>query len=173
MNCLPFVEDFTKSNDEDINVETIEVIEKSKPIGDNIKTVSPTEPAVKPDTTKIQKLTSNNQKTSTVSQKTASKPVSKKTAKTTKPKARTTAKKSSAKKTKSTKKNGDNIKKINGIGPAFEKKLNSIGVNKFEHIAAWSVTKTEEIDQQLELSGRPQREEWVAKAKILAAEKNV
>lgn len=106
------------------------------------------------------------------SAKTAKKPVAKNT-KTKSPIAKSTKTKASNVKSKTAKKaKGDNIKKINGIGPVFEKKLNSIGVNKFEHIAAWSDEDITRIDEQLELSGRPQREEWVRKATILAAEKN-
>lgn len=72
-------------------------------------------------------------------------------------------------KKKVTKKRNDNIKKINGIGPVFEKKLNKAGINSFAHIANWSDADVEHFDQELNLGGRPQREEWVAKAKILAA----
>lgn len=70
---------------------------------------------------------------------------------------------------KSPKKKTDNIKKINGIGPVFEKKLQAAGINSFAHIASWSDEDVERFDRELDLGGRPQREEWVAKAKILAA----
>ncbi|NRA86527.1 MAG: 50S ribosomal protein L21, partial [Rhizobiales bacterium] len=42
----------------------------------------------------------------------------------------------------------------------------------FEQIAAWTESDVEKFDNELELTGRPQREDWVAKARILAAEKN-
>lgn len=154
IDCIPFMDDFQQNSEKDLNAEADESAvqaETVKVIATETKvSEKPSADAVK---TKPAKVKTNKAK------KKSTKP------KVNKPKAKPT--KSKAKKIK-----GDNIKKINGIGPVFEKKLNSIGVDKFEHIAAWSDADAIRIDEQLELSGRPQREDWIAKAKIFAAEKN-
>lgn len=162
MDCIPFMNDFQQINaknsdaevsDSNTRAETLKVAATETKVAENPK----------PDATKSNPVKAK----SAVGAKKAEKKPAKSKATTTKSKASKPNAKSKAGKTK-----GDNIKKINGIGPVFEKKLNSIGVNKFEHIAAWTNADADRIDEELELSGRPQREDWIAKAKILAAEKN-
>lgn len=65
----------------------------------------------------------------------------------------------------------DDIKLIGGVGPALEKKLNSAGITSLKEIAKMSAKKMAELDEQLKLGGRTEREEWVEQAKELLAGK--
>jgi large subunit ribosomal protein L21 len=84
-----------------------------------------------------------------------------------------TAKKATTKKTTVKKadpagdKAGDDLTKINGIGPVIEKKLLGLGITTYRQIAEFDQKRIEEIDQQLNFKGRIEREEWVEQAKKL------
>jgi small subunit ribosomal protein S2 len=60
---------------------------------------------------------------------------------------------------------GDKLTDINGIGPAIEGKLQSLGITSFTQIAELTAERIAEIDEQLKFKGRIDREEWVAQAK--------
>lgn len=62
----------------------------------------------------------------------------------------------------------DDLKKISGVGPTIEKKLNRMGVKSFAQIAAWSKADIEKADAKLNFKGRIAREKWVSQAKVLA-----
>ncbi|MEH6696882.1 MAG: 50S ribosomal protein L21 [Hyphomonas sp.] len=62
----------------------------------------------------------------------------------------------------------DNLKKITGVGPALEKKLNGAGITTFAQIAALSETQIAELEEQLSLTGRFEKDGWVAQAAELA-----
>lgn len=62
----------------------------------------------------------------------------------------------------------DDLKRINGIGPVIEKKLNAMGVQHFHQIASWSEADIARIDEQLNFKGRVTREDWVSQARALA-----
>jgi len=62
----------------------------------------------------------------------------------------------------------DDLKRIRGIGPQNEARLNQINVTRFEQIAAWSAKEQHEIGEHLAFAGRIEREEWVKQAKTLA-----
>lgn len=62
----------------------------------------------------------------------------------------------------------DNLKKIKGVGPVIEAKLNAAGINSFAQIAAWSKKEQIAFAEQLSFAGRIEREEWVRQAKLLA-----
>lgn len=64
--------------------------------------------------------------------------------------------------------NIDDLKVISGIGPALEKKLNDLGVYRYEQIAAWKKTDIKWVDDQLKFRGRIERDDWVKQAKKLA-----
>ncbi len=97
----------------------------------------------------------------------AAKPAAKKpAAKTAAPKTAAPAKKPAAKKKASA---SDDLKKISGVGPVLEKKLNALGVTGFQQIADFTPAKIEEIDTALNFKGRIDREDWLGQAKILAA----
>ena len=62
----------------------------------------------------------------------------------------------------------DDLKKLSGVGPALEKKLNAAGVTTFAQIAAWGEAEIAEFDEKLSFKGRIEREGWVEQAKTLA-----
>jgi NADH-quinone oxidoreductase subunit E len=63
----------------------------------------------------------------------------------------------------------DDLKKISGVGPKLEKLLNSLGIYKFEQIAAWSADDVAWVDERLTFKGRIERDDWMSQAKKLAA----
>jgi predicted flap endonuclease-1-like 5' DNA nuclease len=58
----------------------------------------------------------------------------------------------------------DNLQQIKGIGAVLEKKLNAMGIERFEQIANWTEGDIAEVDEQLNFRGRIQREKWVEQA---------
>lgn len=62
----------------------------------------------------------------------------------------------------------DNLQDIKGIGAVLEKKLNAMGITRFEQIAAWTQGDIAKIDETLNFRGRIQRERWVEQARELA-----
>jgi predicted flap endonuclease-1-like 5' DNA nuclease/uncharacterized membrane protein YeaQ/YmgE (transglycosylase-associated protein family) len=63
----------------------------------------------------------------------------------------------------------DNLKRIRGIGPQNEGRLNAIGVWHYRQIAAWSGENVKWVASYLVASGRIEREKWIEQAKELAA----
>jgi predicted flap endonuclease-1-like 5' DNA nuclease len=65
----------------------------------------------------------------------------------------------------------DDLKEIEGIGPAMEKLVNSLGFYHFEQIASWSDADVELVDAEMKtFKGRITRDKWVAQAKIIVTE---
>lgn len=65
----------------------------------------------------------------------------------------------------------DDLKEIEGIGPAMEKLVNSLGFYHFEQIASWSDADVALVDAEMKtFKGRIARDRWVAQAKIIVAE---
>lgn len=98
------------------------------------------------------------------------KPAAKKAAKKAAPKAeaeKAEPKKAAPKKAASAD-TADDLKKLSGVGPVLEKKLNEAGVTSFAQIAAWKKKDIEEFDEKLSFKGRIEREGWVDQAKELA-----
>lgn len=63
----------------------------------------------------------------------------------------------------------DDLKQINGVGPAMEELLNSLGYYHFDQIAAWTPAETAWVDDNLEgFKGRATRDNWSSQAKELA-----
>lgn len=62
----------------------------------------------------------------------------------------------------------DDLKRLSGVGPALEKKLNEAGVTRFEQIAAWTAADAESFGEKLSFKGRIEREGWIEQAKELA-----
>ncbi len=93
-----------------------------------------------------------------ISAKGAKKPVAKKTTEKAKP---------ATKKAAATDK--DDLKKISGVGPVLEGKLNDLGVTHFQQIADFTAEKIAEVDAALNFKGRIEREDWLGQAAILAA----
>lgn len=63
----------------------------------------------------------------------------------------------------------DDLKRISGIGPKYEKLLNSIGVWYYDQIASWNDDEINWLDQRLEFPGRIRRDNWQEQARVLGA----
>jgi large subunit ribosomal protein L19 len=64
----------------------------------------------------------------------------------------------------------DDLKLIQGVTPELEKKLNRLGLIKFEQIANLSDDEIGRLDEELKLSGAIENDDWTAKAVELMAE---
>ena len=64
----------------------------------------------------------------------------------------------------------DDLKKISGVGPVLEGKLNALGITQFAQIAKFTKADMEKVDEVLNFKGRVEREDWVAQAKALMDE---
>ncbi len=62
----------------------------------------------------------------------------------------------------------DDLKKISGVGPAFEKKLNAAGLFHFWQVAALKKAQIAELEEEMNMAGRLERDEWIKQAKELA-----
>ncbi|MHA6646311.1 proton-conducting membrane transporter [Mesorhizobium sp. A623] len=71
---------------------------------------------------------------------------------------------------KAEKSNGkDNLRRLIGIGPVNERRLNEHGITTFAQIAAWTTADVKSVEDYLQFDGRIKREQWVQQAKLLAA----
>ena len=61
-------------------------------------------------------------------------------------------------------KNPDNLKSIKGIGPAFEKRLNRLGIYHFRQIAAWTPAERDWMSQTLGAAARIEKDDWIGQA---------
>ncbi len=64
---------------------------------------------------------------------------------------------------------GDDLKRIRGVGVLIEKRLKAMGYKSYEGIAAWSQADVDRVNQKLDFRGRIERENWIQQARILAA----
>ncbi|WP_159810469.1 50S ribosomal protein L21 [Litoreibacter roseus] len=87
--------------------------------------------------------------------------------KTAEPK-KAAAKKAAPKKAAKADEGADDLKKLSGVGPALEKKLNEAGVTTFAQIAAWTEDDVAAMDEKLSFKGRIEREGWIDQAKDMA-----
>lgn len=62
----------------------------------------------------------------------------------------------------------DDLKKITGLGPALEKKLNELGISRYEQIAAFTAGDIDRIGTILKCKSRILKNKWVQQAKKLA-----
>jgi small subunit ribosomal protein S2 len=62
----------------------------------------------------------------------------------------------------------DDLKKIGGVGPGLERKLNALGVTRYDQIAAFTDEDVEKVDTAINYKGRVTRDDWVGQAKELA-----
>lgn len=63
----------------------------------------------------------------------------------------------------------DDLKKIKGIGPKFERDLNGKGIYYFRQIGAWKAKDIKMVEELIDsIPGRIQRDEWVKQGKALA-----
>ena len=63
----------------------------------------------------------------------------------------------------------DDLKRIRGVGVLIEKKLNSLGVMRYDQVANWTQADIERFSDKLDFKGRIERENWVEQARILSA----
>jgi predicted flap endonuclease-1-like 5' DNA nuclease len=63
----------------------------------------------------------------------------------------------------------DDLKRIRGIGLLIEKRLNAMGVSRYEQIAHWTAEDIERVSGKLDFKGRIERENWIEQARILAS----
>jgi NADH-quinone oxidoreductase subunit E len=65
----------------------------------------------------------------------------------------------------------DDLKEIEGIGPAMEKLVNGMGFYHFDQIASWSDADVALVDTEMKtFKGRITRDKWVSQAKIIVSE---
>ncbi len=65
----------------------------------------------------------------------------------------------------------DNLKRIRGIGPALERKLNSIGCLTFDDIARWTADDIVEVAREVRIPPRRIRDEWLKQARVYARQR--
>jgi len=64
----------------------------------------------------------------------------------------------------------DDLLLIKGLGPKLVEHLRTLGVSRFDQIAAWDDAEIDRIDAQLgRFQGRIRRDDWPAQARLLAA----
>jgi predicted flap endonuclease-1-like 5' DNA nuclease len=64
----------------------------------------------------------------------------------------------------------DDLSRIKGIGPKLSARLAELGVFHYAQIAAWTPEQLALVDAQLgTFQGRPERDQWQAQARLLAA----
>lgn len=58
----------------------------------------------------------------------------------------------------------DDLKRVKGIGPTIETKLNALGIFHYDQIAAWDRNAVNWVDENLSFRGRIDREKWIEQA---------
>lgn len=62
----------------------------------------------------------------------------------------------------------DDLKKISGVGPVLEKKLNALGITTYAQVAAFTADDIDKVDDALSFKGRIERDDWLSQAAELA-----
>ncbi len=65
----------------------------------------------------------------------------------------------------------DDLKKISGVGPKLEQKLNGLGIYHYSQIAAFSPENVAWVDGYLSFKGRIIRDDWIGQAGMLMSGK--
>ncbi|QNE04020.1 hypothetical protein [Croceicoccus marinus] len=64
----------------------------------------------------------------------------------------------------------DDLLRIKGVGPKLAELLSSMGISRYDQIAAWSDTDVQEIDSRMgRFAGRIERDDWRTQARYLAS----
>ena len=58
----------------------------------------------------------------------------------------------------------DDLKKISGVGPKLEEKLNGLGVYTYAQITEWGPAEIQWVDDHLSFKGRIERDDWIGQA---------
>jgi large subunit ribosomal protein L21 len=83
--------------------------------------------------------------------------------------AKTEAPKKAAPKKAAAKAGNDDLTKLDGLGPAFAKKLNEAGVTSFAQIAAWTEADLDSLNETITgLKAKAEANNWIEAAKSLA-----
>lgn len=61
----------------------------------------------------------------------------------------------------------DDLKKISGVGPKLEQKLNGLGIYHYSQIAAFTPENIAWVDGYLSFKGRITRDDWISQAGML------
>ncbi|CAN5287572.1 hypothetical protein BH10PSE13_BH10PSE13_07520 [soil metagenome] len=65
---------------------------------------------------------------------------------------------------------GDDLRRLKGVGPKIVTLLHTEGITRYAQIAAWTDADLAAINAKLgSFAGRPQRDSWVEQAQLLAA----
>ncbi len=64
----------------------------------------------------------------------------------------------------------DDLKKLGGVGPKLEEKLNELGITNYEQISNFTDDEIAFVDETLNFKGRIERDDWTGQAKALLAE---
>lgn len=64
----------------------------------------------------------------------------------------------------------DDLKRIKGIGPQNEARLNALGIFHFDQIAGWTAEESRWVGSYLAFPGRIEREDWVGQARGLGGQ---
>ena len=62
----------------------------------------------------------------------------------------------------------DDLKLISGVGPVLERKLNNLGVTRFDQVARFERADITALDDALSFKGRIDRDQWIKQAAALA-----
>ncbi|QYO78460.1 NADH-quinone oxidoreductase subunit NuoE [Devosia salina] len=62
----------------------------------------------------------------------------------------------------------DDLKLISGVGPVIERKLNALGITRYDQIAKFKKAEIARVDEVLNFKGRIDRDDWLKQAKALA-----
>jgi len=62
----------------------------------------------------------------------------------------------------------DDLKKISGVGPKIEERLNELGIYHYSQIMAFSTEEVAMVDEKLNFKGRIERDDWLSQAKELS-----
>jgi small subunit ribosomal protein S2 len=62
----------------------------------------------------------------------------------------------------------DDLKKISGVGPVLEGKLNELGIYTYAQVAAFTAKDITNVDERLSFKGRIERDGWLGQAAELA-----
>lgn len=61
----------------------------------------------------------------------------------------------------------DDLKKISGVGPKLEEKLNELGIYHYWQVAGFSAEDVSRVDDELNFKGRIERDDWIGQANKL------
>lgn len=61
----------------------------------------------------------------------------------------------------------DDLKKISGVGPKLEEKLNDLGIYHYWQVAGFSAEDVSRVDDELNFKGRIERDDWIGQANKL------